>query len=59
MKVSHFTEHSVVMLHCTKSFPNTLQAFASFDYNSNRARNAVANKKGQLAPELSNIDAFA
>jgi hypothetical protein len=46
------------MLGGTKSFSNTLQAFASFDYNSNRARKAVANEK-QLAPELSNIDAFA
>jgi hypothetical protein len=49
----------VVMLDCTKSLPNTLQAFASFDYNSKRTRKAVAYKRGQLAPELSNIDAFA
>jgi hypothetical protein len=47
------------MLDCTESFPNTLQAFASFDYNSDRAREAAARRKKQLAPELSNIDAFA
>jgi len=49
----------VVILDCAKSFPNILQAFAPFDYNSKRARKSVAYKKEQLAPELFNIDAFA
>ena len=49
----------MIMLDCTESFPNTLQAFASFAYNSGRAREAAARREKQLAPELSNIDAFA